>query len=211
MLESDGSNAVELHCRSEKAIDYLLESSQIDVSQFVFCSLHAPASFPFSQDEPSRKMLSKLQFLTEKYGLKNIVVHSDTVLDWKIFSSFPDLPLSIENSDERKQFGKSVSDIASVLHAFDLKLTLDLQHCFVNDRSMALALDFRREFADRIVEYHISGYDSRYLHYPLFRTRQDIIIESLSVATIPIIIESGFDEFGEHVAELAYIRERITS
>jgi len=100
-------------------------------------------------------------------------------------------------------------DIQSILDKYNFGLTLDLQHCFVNDPTMKLAQDLQMKFHGRIVEYHISGFEEKAPHYPLYETRQDIIIESLIYKTIPIIIESVFDICGDEQDELRYIQKRL--
>jgi hypothetical protein len=74
---------------------------------------------------------------------------------------------------------------------------------------MKLAFDFQEKFKERIVEYHIAGNGEEFLHYPLFKTKQDEIITSLQYPNIPIIIESTFDKIGEQEEELEYIKRKI--
>jgi hypothetical protein len=201
------ANAIELNCRNEGEMDYLLINN-LDLSGFDFVSMHAP-QFSYGNDENSKRMLAKMELLTKKYNIKNIVVHSDLVLDWDVFKNFKNIPVSIENMDHRKKSGKTIEDIQAVLDKYDFKLTVDLQHCFVNDSSLRLAADFQEKFKNKIVEYHISGTDDDSMHYPLFKTEQDEIINSLKNKNIPIIIESTFDEIGDHEKELEYIKNKL--
>ena len=87
---------------------------------------------------------------------------------------------------------------------------LDLQHCFVNDPSMQLAKDLHKAFGDRLVQYHISGYHPEYLHYPLYKTQQDIIIASMERKDLPIIVESTFEAKEELSKELPYIQVHLS-
>jgi hypothetical protein len=208
LYKTGGTNAFELLCRDEGMLDFLLADTSMDLSPFSWISLHMPDTLVYKDDEPTHRMLSKLERLTRKFGLKNFVFHADIVQDWRVLDRYAHLPLSIENMDERKLSGRTVQDIASILDKHDFKLTLDLQHCFVNDRSMQLARDFQEVFKDRIVEYHVSGYEERFLHYPLYKTNQPEILEALKYKETPIIIESTFDEIGEQEKELAYIISR---
>ncbi len=202
------ANAIELHCTNEDALDLIISAENLNLVYFRFISLHAP-SFAYTKNKDSRRILDKLGLLTRKYGINNLVFHTDTVLDWSIFDDYKILPISIENMDDRKKSGKTVADVKAILEKYDFGLTLDLQHCFVNDKSLQLALDFQEEFGDRIVEYHISGFDENFLHYSLFKTRKDEIIKTLLQKEVPIIIESTFDEFGEERKELEYIKSRL--
>ena len=202
------ANAIELHCLNEKCLDYLLNENNIDFSSFKYVSLHAP-DLEYQNDETSNRIFYKLVNLYKKYKIQNIIFHIDKVKDWEVFLNYKILPISIENMDNNKKFGKSINDVKMVLDKYNFNLTLDLQHCFVNDESMKLAIDFQELFKERIVEYHISGYQKIYLHYPLFKLSQDQIIDSLKYKNIPIIIESTFDKIGEEEKELKYITERL--
>lgn len=202
------ANAIELDCLNEVMIDYLLDITNLNLSYFTFISLHTP-DLAYANDEDSNRVLSKLELLAKKYKINNFVFHTDKVLDWNIFNNYKNIPISIENMDDHKKFGKTIDDLKSILDKYNFKLTLDLQHCFVNDRSMKLASDFQEEFKDKIVEYHISGFDDEVLHYPLFKTKQNEIIDSLKNKNIPIIIESTFDQVGGQEKELEYIKNRI--
>lgn len=199
------AKAIELHCLDESMVDFLLKDTILDLSYFSFISLHTPDLYYWNNQETSRIFL-KFQRLQEKYNISNFVFHTDKVLNWDFAFQYPKLPISIENTDDRKDFWRNIEDIDSVLSHYNFGLTLDLQHCFVNDRTMSLALDFQEKFKERIVEYHISWYEEKFNHYPLFKTRQDEIITSLQYLDKPIIIESTFDKIGEQEEELEYIK-----
>ena len=202
------ANAIELNCLNEGYIDYIILSNNLDLSYFKYISLHAP-NLLYQKNDVSNRILSKLVEVYKKYSIKNIVIHVDMVKDWDIFSNYSMLPISIENMDDRKDFGKSIADIKSILEKYNFNLTLDLQHCFVNDSTMKLAFEFQKLFNKRIVEYHISGFEKDLSHYPLFKSSQDEIIYSLQFKNLPIIIESTFDKIGEHKKELLYIKQKL--
>ncbi len=204
----DEVNAIELHCSNEQMIDYLLENQCRAIQSFEFISIHAP-SLLYNNNEQAHRILYKIELVCKKYNVYNVVFHTDKILDWDIIAQYHDIPVSIENMDDRKIFGKTLSDVKSILDKYDFGLTLDLQHCFVNDKTMKLAIDFQTVFKERIVEYHISGFKNEVLHYSLFKTRQDIIIDSLLYKNKPIIIESEFEIIGEQITELAYILHRF--
>lgn len=205
---SGGANAIEVHCLDEKMVDYILDVKDLDLSDFSHVSFHAPA-LAYKDDEGSNRFLYKLELLTAKYNLKNIVFHPDTVLDWSVFIKHKKLPISIENMDGHKNFGKTVDDISSILDKYDFRLTLDLQHCFMNDNSMQSAADFQEKFKNRISEYHISGLNINEPHYPLFKTKQNTIIDALKYSELPIIIESTFEHFGDQEKEIGYIKNHL--
>ncbi|MFH1030494.1 MAG: hypothetical protein V1770_04510 [bacterium] len=202
-------NAIELHLADEGMVDYLLEHQNTDLSGFSFISIHAPC-IEYKNNNQSKEILEKLNQICLDRKIVNVVFHTDLIIDWDIFNKYRDIPISIENVDERGKNGRFVKDIKPILDKYNFGLTLDLQHCFCNDRTMGLAKEFQEIFKDKIVEYHISGFDEKLLHYPLFKTRQDEIIKSLKYKDIPIIIESTFDDINEQLEELEYIKDRIT-
>lgn len=199
---------------SAKTIEIMLNDEYLlicDISQniladnFQYCSIHAPV-YAFQHDEQSRKIFSFLEELCERYAINNIVFHPDTVVDWSIFLDYKHLPISIENMDEQKDSFKSVEEFTKLFELYPhINFTLDLQHCFVNDPTMQLAKDFHQAFGDRLVEYHISWYDSKLLHYPLFKTKQNEIIKAVERKDLPMIIESTFDEADWLQREIEYI------
>ncbi|MFH0856930.1 MAG: hypothetical protein V1860_03465 [bacterium] len=201
-------NAIELHLADEWMVDYLLEHQNIDLSGFSFISIHAPR-IEYKNNATSKEILEKLNQICLDRKIDNVVFHTNLIIDGNIFNEYPDIPISIENVDERGKNGRFVKDIKPILDKYNFGLTLDLQHCFCNDKTMGLAKEFQEIFKDKIVEYHISGFDEKLLHYPLFKTRQDEIIKSLRYKNIPIIIESAFDDLNEPVEELKYIKKGI--
>ena len=138
-FKADGLvNAIELHCPNERIIDYLIQKEDLDLSSFLYISVHAP-----SLTGKEGKILDKLRNLKEKYELKNFVFHIEKETKWNIFSNYLDLPISIENMDNEKDTGKKIEDIKMILEKYPFNLTLDLQHCFTNDKSMKLAIDLQ--------------------------------------------------------------------
>lgn len=178
-------------------------------NKFSYCSIHAPM-YAYQDDEESHKILKYLEKLCFELPIKNMVFHPNPVLDWAFFDQYKNLPLSIENMDDRKTSFRWVEDIKKILDKYPyFNFTLDLQHCFVNDPTMQLSKDFHEAFWDRLVEYHISWFHPDYLHHPLYLTKQDQIIQALQNQNIPIIIESGFDEKDWLKKEIQYISNII--
>ena len=205
-----GVNTLELHCINEETLDYILEHRLRFATNIKSVSLHAPTmKIKYDDSEKSHRVLHKIELVCAKYNIHNVVFHPDLVLDWDVLNDYTNIPVSIENMDDRKKFGKTVEDIGNILERYNFGLTVDLQHCFVNDETMQLAQDFQNKFKSRIVEYHISGFQEDLLHYPLYKTRQDGIIKALKYKNIPIVIESVFDKIGEQYEELEYIKQRL--
>lgn len=201
------ANAIEIHCKNNEQINNLIEEN-FDLTYFEYISIHMP-KITYTSDKNTYKLLDRIKLITKKYDIKNIVFHADNVLDWSIFDQYKTLPISIENMDDRKDFWKSIEDLEPILNRYNLNLTLDLQHCFVNDNTLKLARDFHNTFRNKIVEYHISWFEQDNLHYTLFRTGQDEIINSLELKNTPIIIESWLDEIWDSQKEFEYIISRL--
>ncbi len=207
ILYSEKTKALELHFHTLEDLENLINLEKNTYNRFEYLSLHAP---DLKWDQETEKILLKLRTVCKKMNIKNIVMHPHEVKSWNIFEKFKDLPLSIENMDDNKPFWQTVENLSLILDKYKfLWLTLDLQHCFVNDNSMKIADNFHKKNEDRIVEYHISWYDKRYLHYKLFETKQDIIIKALRLKNVPIIIESTLDSVEELEKEVNYILDKL--
>lgn len=198
----DGVNAIELNCSSEQAVDYFL-NQEVDLSFLDYISVHGPNLFNLS-DKKLKETLLDLEEINSKYEVDNIVFHIGSSVNWQLVKEIISAPVSVENMDNQKKRGKTVESVKRVIDKHDFNLTLDLQHCYTNDRSMNLANRFHEELGDKIIEYHLSGFDHELLHYPLFKTKQDKIIDALK-KDAPVIIESTFDEVNEAQKELNYI------
>lgn len=204
-----GARAIELHCCNIDAVDHLLTHVCNAIHKFDFVSLHAP-DLIYDDNRVTHDALTKIAQASKKFSIDNIVLHTDKVKNWNVIAAYKHMmPISIENMDDRKMWGRTVADVASILDIYDFGLTLDLQHCYVNDQSMHIAYDLQKMYKDRIVEYHISGYHPEKLHVPLCETRQDVIIESLFYPVVPIIIESVFNAYADAEKELWYIKNKL--
>lgn len=199
-------NAIEIHCPNEKVIDYFLDKN-FNLSSFEFISVHAP-NISQKKDRDVVKLLSKLEAVKEKYRISNFVFHIEEGVNFDLLSNAA-IPVSIENMDANKSTGRFVNEIKDVILKYNFNITLDLQHCYTNDKSMKLAQHFHSEFFEKIAEYHISGFKVKHSHAPLFLTKQDNIIHSVAKKNIPIIIESTFDKLIDAEKELEYIKKRL--
>lgn len=201
-------SALEINIYKKENLEWAISRNTIETN-FKYCSIHAPV-YQYQNNEESHKILKYLENLCSVLPIKNITFHPDLVVDWSFFDEYNHLPLSIENMDKAKEKWKSVEDLQKIFESNSyFNFTLDLQHCFVNDPTMQLAKDFHKAFWDRLVEYHISWYHPELLHYPLYITKQNQIIQSLENPNIPIIIESTFDEKDWLEKEIQYIKSFI--
>jgi hypothetical protein len=190
LLQNCGANAIEINCHSHKDLAFLPALLPY-IQSFEHVSLHAPCDVRYDCNENTKILLKKLKNFYIRSGAELIVVHPDLVDDWSVFDKFK-MKWAIENMDDRKKNFKDVNDLKLFFNEYrEWSLVLDLGHCNSNDKSMILAEDLIREFQDRIVEIHLSGYKK--FHDPLYRTKQTEIIKYCQNLAVPIIIESVFE------------------
>jgi hypothetical protein len=85
---------------------------------------------------------------------------------------------------------------------------IDINHCYTNDKTLKLLLNFYKNFKDRICEIHISGFIK--LHEPLYITKQVKFLKSFpEIKNFPIIIESNCADKQEAAKELKYIKKLL--
>lgn len=204
-----GANAIELNCIGgfyDSSLCDLSHIDPIDLKKFKHVSIHAPCrNALFANDKKTQEVLKILKREARRLNADLIVFHPDTINDWKIFKNF-EVPVAIENMDNRKKSFKAVEDLKKVFEFMPwCKFVLDLNHCMTNDPSMKLAYDFINAFADKIEEIHISGYSG--YHYPLHKTGQLKILDAVYDSSIPMIIESCCDSLEDAQMEIWYIKE----
>lgn len=174
-------------------------------------SVHAPVKgIRYGRNDVSETVSDAIRTLMQTVRIDRVVVHPDVIDDegWEMLRYGAIAGLALENSDSRKPFGRSVGDMADAIDRLGCGLVLDLAHCYMVDPTMRTAYDFIAHLGDRIVETHLSGVGEREgSHVPLFKTRQDIILEPLRFIApdIPIIIESTCEDENDFVAEYRYV------
>ena len=203
-----GANAIELMCHTIEHLTYLSMGNYKYIDRFDHVSIHAPA-VSYDDNLVSHELLQQIESLCKIFAIKSVVFHPDTVKNWNVINTYSAIPVAIENMDERKKSFRTRDDVKRLLDKYPFGLVIDLQHCFANDPVMQLARDLHASFYDRIVGYHISGYDVELLHVPLCERTQDVIISELQRKDVPIIIESTFDAYGDADLEMRYILERL--
>ncbi len=203
-----GANAIELMCHTTEHLTHLLLKNHRYIDRFDHISIHAPA-VAYDDDVMSHELLQQIEGLCKTFVINSVVFHPDMVKNWDVLNTYTAIPVAIENMDERKKSFRTHDDVKNLLDKYPFGLVIDLQHCFANDPAMQLARDLHVSFFDRIVGYHISGYDVESLHVPLFEKKQNVIINELQRKDVPIIIESTFDVYGDADVEMRYILERL--
>lgn len=196
-----GCTAIGLHCHVEE-LDLVGKLEKKDLDGFDFVAFHMPRGVT-SQDFD---ILDKIQDFHNKLKFDIIEFHPDKIADWGDLKSYK-LPFSIENMDARKEVGKSLESMKEIMSKNDFKVTLDVNHCYVNDASLKLADNLWDEFKDRISHFHLSGYQIR--HEPLVRTQQKELVGFVAGKDRPIIIESVCKDLDEAKREFDYINNYL--
>lgn len=192
-----GCNAIQVKCNSDEDIIKLLNNARpADLRGFDHVLLHAPAIYEM-------KTLELLQKAYDIFHFKTIVIHPDEIENWEMLKRFS-LPFAIENMDWRREIGKYAESMQDMFDKHDMRMALDLNHCFTNDPSMWLAHEMAEKFNDRINVVHISGFEK--LHEPLFKTQQKEILSAIPDKNIPVIIESRCETVEEARKEFEYVK-----
>lgn len=207
LLRDLGCNIIELSIITTQRIASLQKMTRADLAGFEYVSLHAPAgNFVYDNGPAARAVLAVMSNAHRKIHFDAIVIHPDRVKDWTLFETTK-LPWAFENMDDRKNYGKTVADMAEVFDRLPARLVLDTQHTYMNDRSMRLAAELQAAFGPKISHVHISGNRPESLHCPLFETGQDEIIQAIVNKQLPIIIEGAVIDPADLGREYDYIKK----
>lgn len=196
----------------EICINSLSEVSRLSritgsVKNFAYKSIHLPTDVIYKKDEQTERLLDVVVDCYKEINADLILVHPDLVESWEIFEQY-NLNWAIENMDDRKEKYKTAEELEAFFKMKpDWKLVLDLNHCYTNDKTMKLADDIIDKFNNRIVEIHLSG--NLNLHDPLFKTKQNFILDYCRKLDVPVVIESVFDSVDDVIKEYKYIKEYL--
>jgi len=204
-------NAVEISCIDFRNIKRVEKLELELLKGFKYKSLHAPGlNFEYRKNKETTDVLDKISQLYEKFKFDYIILHPDRVENWDVLEKYKHLPIAIENMDSRKETGKSVEQLKPIFKKIDIKMLLDLLHCCSIDTSLNNVRKMYNEFKSRIIEFHISGQGNKPgLHRPLYRNKQDEIINAIPEGNIPIIIESVVMKSEDIIKEVNYIRKKL--
>jgi hypothetical protein len=181
------------------------------LSELEHVTLHLTSRHEYRDDEDTRYVMDRQVEAYEKFGATEAIIHPDRVFHIPILYEYKDkMNILVENMDELKDNYRTPEELKPL---DDFGRILDLQHVYANDRDMKEIKEYISPKG--LGEVHISalnGYPE--LHYPLYKKKQDIIIDRFKELnidkSIPIIIESLFEKPGEEQIELEYILERIS-
>jgi hypothetical protein len=210
LFKKSGCNAIEINCHSISEADRFKSIEEL-IIDFEYKSIHLPCDLKYRDDETTNRLLIKIVKYYKKIGAELAVVHPDLIEDVGVFAKYPEISWAIENMDDRKAKFKNVDDLKKF---FEINkqwgFVLDVGHCNANDKTMKLADDFIAELKHKVKEIHLSGYEV--FHDPLYRTKQNEIIERCKQFDVPIIIESTLektDGVNGVAKEFGYILENL--
>lgn len=206
-----GCNAVEIgYAKKERFhTEPLAEIDLSLIKRFSYVSLHAPGSrLKFDRKNPeARAVLEEIQSFHNKHSVQVVVFHPDSFEDFSILQDYS-FPVGIENMDNRKVSFQTEATLQPIFEINpNFNFVLDINHCFVNDNTMALAKKLFVAFKTRLQEIHVSGFIQ--LHEALHQTKQKEFLRIVAVAEYPVIIESMLASKAEAEAEYNYILENL--
>lgn len=213
-----GCNALEINWRNSNSWPRKNAGKIVD-KFFQYTSLHLPVDIFYADNNfKSMAILRRAyKFFISCYSFKHAVIHPNLASNWNLFyemfSQDFSLPLAIENMPNRK---KSFQDLQSLLEFFKrypkIKLVFDVNHWLVNGNSIesvSETLEMINSAHIQLAGIHLSGLG---FHEPLFKTAgAERIVRSLKdlPPTIPIIIESIFENANEPAIELAFVQKYL--
>ena len=157
-----GVRAIELSALRDHELRPLVDAiAELRLGSFSYVSFHAPSRLgSLSEDE----VIAALSRVPAEWPL---VVHPDIVMTpekWRPFGR----RLCLENMDNRKTTGRTVAELRELLALFpEASFCLDLGHARQIDPTMALAFVMLTEFADRLVQLHVSEVGPAGEHLPV--------------------------------------------
>jgi hypothetical protein len=182
-----GVTAVELSAlRSGELLPLIKAAEDLDLQGLKHISVHAPSEL---NGVPERELVQLLGRLPSSWP---IILHPDVIVDseqWRFLGS----RLCIENMDQRKTVGRTVSELESIFRSLpDAGFCFDIGHARQVDPTMGIAIGLLQRFRERLREVHMSEVDPQGKHIPIsfaafcgFRRVAKLIPESC-----PVIIES---------------------
>lgn len=207
LLASKSLAAVEVMCAYGEHVRRL-PAMVPALEDFAVKSIHLPVYVRYTNTKEIRLMLRAIEKFYLKIGASLAVIHPDLVDDWQVFQG-REMCFAIENMDMRKSCFQRPEEFVDffAIHP-DWKFVLDINHCYVHDKSLALVDQFMKSCGKQLAEIHISGVGVDGYHKPLYLTRQAKLVNKIPNGPYPIIIESPCHPT-MLAAELSYLRHRL--
>lgn len=179
--------AIELSALSEDEVEPLLDFlRQTPSLPFRFRSVHGPAKNRQLDEAGLVDLLIDFQNLCD-----GIVMHPDTMRDLALYRILG-RQLIIENMDDRKDVGRTVSELKAVFDVLpEARFCFDIAHAWSIDPHMELAEDLLDAFGPRLSHVHVSSLDERLHHISLTPEDEALFASTLKrCLDVPWILEA---------------------
>ncbi len=190
MQRSFGVTAVELSAlRDRELMPLLRELGKLNLQGFSHISFHAPSTLT---DLNEGDLLAALKDIPPSWP---IIVHPDVIETperWRFLGQ----RLCLENMDQRKPSGRTVSEMEAIFSEFpDASFCFDIGHARQVDPTMGVAIGLLQRFRGRLRQIHISEVDPYGKHIPIsFAALCGFqLVAKLIPRDCPAIIESTVD------------------
>ena len=179
--------AIELSAlRDHELLPLLAAIDTLDLKSFAYVSFHAPSRLGTISE---RDLVNALRQLPTHFP---IVVHPDVIRTISWWKEFRDR-VCIENMDNRKTTGRTVSELAAIFDALpEAGFCFDIGHARQIDPTMAVALHMAKQFARRLRQLHVSEVGPRGEHLPLSILAKEAFRRVLKFVRtdVPVILEA---------------------
>lgn len=188
VLQASDTNAVELSALRFCELRPLLEAMpHLDLRKFSYVSIHAPSTF---SREEEREIVNQIAGMRGQ--ALHVIVHPDCIHDFGLWRALADR-VCIENMDSRKRVGRTANELAGIFSRLpEATFCLDVAHARQFDTSMVEAYEMLAQFADRLVQVHVSEVNAASKHVPMSEASVSAyqMISSLIPRNAAMIFES---------------------
>lgn len=199
--------AVELSALRQAELYPMLDSiADLDLSQFDYIAIHAPAEFATADEE---NIVARLQEMTYRREWP-IILHPDAIHDFSLWKKLGE-SICLENMDRRKPIGRTVSEMTALFDKLpDASFCFDIGHARQVDSTMTESYLMLKQFGHRLRQVHVSEVNTRSKHDPLslasilaFQEVANLIPED-----VPLIIETPIPEH-QIAHEIARVKQAL--
>lgn len=170
MYKSLGADAIELSFSTPNSLLKRTLDEEIikDIQKFETISIHAPwKEVRYDSGKNTDSIIKKLKQICDKIPIDGIVLHPDTIDDFKRLEK-SGLPFLIENMDKRKEYGINPEQFKLLKREYSFGFVLDLQHAYEHDPTMKTAKKLIKIMGDRLKHMHVSGCTKIERHVPTY-------------------------------------------
>ncbi|MEK6934399.1 MAG: hypothetical protein AABW46_00830 [Nanoarchaeota archaeon] len=214
ILDDSGANAVEfgLNLWEEDRIRSLQEGEPLRLD---YKSIHLP---DYSAERDEDLQLRNAMDIVTRHDIKAAVMHP-LKISGRYFEKMISggVPLAIENMDKAKPSGFKLEELLGFMKEYGgLRWVFDVQHAYEHDHSMSYARELFNAMKDRLVHFHVSGYNKEEsLHALVYHAvNKDVIVnflgEIVSSTDAPIILEGRYSTQEDIEREIDFLRKELS-